>query len=401
MRVACFATSVRSHIGGVLSVAAELAKAGAEVRVWTDPAFKLEVAAAGAQFSDLFAGRSLCQLGDVSQPRPARYVTFAAIFADSLASEVRAWAPNVVVAEGFALIGRIVAEQLGRPWLLINSGHCVNGACHRDVIAREFPGEISGACWNAVEILKSRYGLTGASPYSFISDPSPWANIHVEPAEWWDGGKGHEVNNIEFFGSLSGRELQDGSRGRADREARRIYASLGTVVWRYWKDEAAAVLRSVAEGVALVEGASLTIGLGGAGLAEPEIAGLKKYGATVIPYADQPAILSCSDAFITHHGLGSTHEAVAARVPMLSYPFVGDEPSLAGLSQSFGLAKPLRNMALPLSCPPAPETVAQSLEALLADARIEERLDTAWEWERRTMAERPRVAKRLLEFALC
>ncbi len=45
--------------------------------------------------------------------------------------------------------------------------------------------------------------------------------------------------------------------------------------------------------------------------------------------------------FVTHHGLKSTHEAIWQRVPMISYPFFGDQPALAALCQRLGLAVPL------------------------------------------------------------
>ena len=44
---------------------------------------------------------------------------------------------------------------------------------------------------------------------------------------------------------------------------------------------------------------------------------------------------------VTHHGLQSTHEAIDNLVPMLSYPFFGDQPSQAAFCQVLGIAVPL------------------------------------------------------------
>jgi UDP:flavonoid glycosyltransferase YjiC (YdhE family) len=386
-------------MGGVLAIAAELSKAGAEARLWSGEALRPRVAGTGVQFCDLFNGRTPSLLGDTSIPMPARQVTFAAKYAESLAAEMRAWSPALIVVEGFTLIGSVAAELLGKPWVLINAGHNVNGAAHRRAIAEEFPSNISGACWAAVDILKSRYGLSDASPYSYISEPSPWSTIFLEPREWQGEAERLALRNIEFFGSSPGGELP---RERSARQAstRKVYASFGTVVWRYWKNETLAILRSIADGVALAKGASLTIGLGGASLSDHEMTGLLKHGATVIPYADQPAILRESSVFITHHGLGSTHEAVAAQVPMLSYPLFGDQPGLAALSLSFGLAKPLRDMNKPFTCVPSADQVALALDAVFADSEaMRERLSEACKWERCAIAARPAAAKRLIKLA--
>ncbi len=61
----------------------------------------------------------------------------------------------------------------------------------------------------------------------------------------------------------------------------------------------------------------------------------------VLPYLNQMEILRESDLFVTHHGLNSTHEAIRARVPMISYPFFGDQPALARKCQELGLATAL------------------------------------------------------------
>jgi UDP:flavonoid glycosyltransferase YjiC (YdhE family) len=398
-RIACIVSPNHpTHLGGILSVAAELVKAGAEVRVWTGQAFAPRIASIGAHFADLLEGRCPSQLRDESRPVPVRQVAFAAHYADSLASDLRAWAADLIISEGFTLIGRIAAEVLNKPWVLINAGHNVNCAAYRAVAGREVPNAISETCWAAVEILRCRYGLKDASPYYYAGDQSPWANVFLEPREWATEAGRLDLANAFFFGASQGDGARDERPGRRDSGAKTVYASLGVTVWRYLRNEALAILRGIAEAAPLVKGASLSIGLGGACLAEDELAELRKYGATVYEYADQPARLSESGAFITHHGMGATHDAVAARVPMLSYPLFADQPALAALSQAFGLAKPLKCMSEPPAPAPAPERVAQSLEELFANSRpAGERLDAAWEWEAAAMAARPALARRLIE----
>jgi len=83
-----------------------------------------------------------------------------------------------------------------------------------------------------------------------------------------------------------------------------------------------------------------------------------KPNVRVVEYADQWEALRESDVFITHHGLNSTHEAVFNRVPMISYPFFGDQPALAAKCRRFGSAVPLNAF---LAWPRKPKDVSAAL----------------------------------------
>ena len=106
-----------------------------------------------------------------------------------------------------------------------------------------------------------------------------------------------------------------------------------------------------------------------------------------------------TDVFITHHGLGSTHEAVACGVPMLSLPFFWDQPALAKRTQELGLALPLIDGVMPGNTLP-PAAVRDGLDRLAAErAAILDRLHTARQWEARTIASRPEIARQILAIA--
>jgi len=104
---------------------------------------------------------------------------------------------------------------------------------------------------------------------------------------------------------------------------------------------------------------------------------------------DAQRLLQETDIFITHHGLSSTHEAILHRVPMISYPFFWDQPTLATRCQELGIAIPLADS---VQGPVQPADVTNAMQQV-AERKIDllEGLETARAWERQVMADREAV----------
>jgi NDP-glycosyltransferase len=400
IRIACFAMMSDSHFSGTLELAHQLAKARARVRIWTEQSFAPAARQFGFDFADLYRDRPFAKADNISLLLAIRNVSFAATYADHLSEEVRSWAPQIIIVEGFALIGRLVAERLKLPWVLVNASHLVNDEDQRRIVQSEYPSLISPQCVEAVKRLREDYGLANASPYSFISDPSPWLNVHLEPAEWVTAEQRRKTTDIVFFGSLNAVAIQQRkSTGRRPGQTA-VYASFGTVVARYWPEETFNALHSLAVAVGGFGGARLTIGLGGVAIEPAKIVKLEKLGAKVIKFADQWDELANHDIFVTHHGLSSTHEAVAQKIPMLSWPFVNDQPELAALSQHFGLAVAVSADRSRIRVTPDADMFARAMaDALGRYDDMQKNLKTARDWELRTIEQRPQGARKVLQLA--
>jgi len=389
-----------SHFSGTLELVHQLAKTPAKVRIWSELSFAPVAQQFGFEFADLYWDRPLESADNISLLRAIRYVSFAATYADHLVEEVRSWAPQIVLVEGFALIGRLVAERLNLPWVLVNASHLINGEDQRRIVRSEYPSLISPQCLAAVKRLREDYGLANASPYSFISDPSPWLNVHLEPAEWVTPDQRRKATDIVFFGSLNATSLQQKkSYGRRPGKTA-VYASFGTVMARYWPEETFNALHSLAVAVSHFSGVRLTIGLGGLAMDPAKIARLEKLGAKIINFADQLDELANHDIFVTHHGLSSTHEAIAQKIPMLSWPFVNDQPDLAAMSQHFGLAIAISPDRSCIHVAPDADMFAQALTNALGQYDdMRKNLETARNWELRTIEQRPLGARKVLQLA--
>lgn len=382
------------HLHCLLPVVDGLRRRGHPVVVMTKPEFAPSVRDAGARFVDLYDGCPLAAADGESIPVPSRFVTFAAAYADVLTSRVGALAPSLVLYDTFTVVAPLVARALGIPSVNVFANHA---AVPERVIAalRADPRVATAeACHRAVATLRDVHGITHASPFLYVDNLSPVLNLYPEPPQFLAPEDRAAFEPVAFFGCL--REPQVG-RPRAPafgpRRGRRVYVSFGTIIWWYFAEAAVGVLRSVVEVLGGTD-AEVVISLGHHPLDEATRASLAAPGVRVLDYVDQIAALDEADVFVTHHGINSTHEAIWAGVPMVSYPFFGDQPALAHRCQDLGLA-------VPLATEPRGAVDAAAVHGALARlesdrTQIEARLAVARAWEEETLAGRPAVLDRLV-----
>lgn len=386
------AMSDANHFRRIRPVVARTVAAGARATVFTDRAFAPLVEQAGAEFRDLLAGRPDAVEDDSSLPVPARFVTFAARHGPAICDEVAACSPGAVVHTAFSVIGRVVAESLGVPRVLVCSGHNVLASRLAEIGLP--PIAPSEACLAAVETLHDRFGIADASPLSYVSPASPDLNLYCEPQQFLTVEERAAFDPVAYFGStLDGLEARPPA---PPRPLELVYVSFGTIVWRYFRDEALDAIEAIAAALGRRPGVRMVVSLGGADVDRPRLERIVSEHVRIERWVDQWEVLAEADVFVTHHGVNSTHEAVLAGVPMLSAPFFWDQPALAARCAELGVA-------LPLGSPCRGLTEAEILSALDELARrrdaMQDALARAREWELETIAGRDAVAGRILELA--
>lgn len=400
--VALFAMPDRNHFQLLCPIVAGLAERGATAHVFTHRDFAGDVEQAGGEFVDLFTARPVASADSESRPLSCRYVTYAAHYAQDVARDLRSIGPSLVISDTFAVIGRVVALMLGLPYVNVVPGHYPDPARVAEELRADLPVSLSPRCLRAVDTLRDDYGIEDASPFSYISGVSPFLNVHCEPSQFMTAAERRAAEPAAFFGSLpvgcaalTGRDSAPPAEpGVVDLA---VYVSLGTIIWRYWTAEALEALTAIARAIAATRGASATISLGGAEVSDDHLRALRQPNVRIERYVDGWRALGQANAFITHQGTSSTQEAIFSRVPMISYPFFGDQPALSERCASLGLSTPL------VRRPRAPVTEADVHAAL---GRLQEHrrpmrtaLERAREWELGTLAGRGAVIDRILGLA--
>lgn len=354
-------------------IVAALARRGLAVRVWTGAAAQRAFEAETHQLP----GVDTVDLD--SFPPPCRYVTHAAEQAPRLAEALQT---DLIVYDQFAVIGRVLGHRLQLPHVAVCAGHNRPPTkVHAQMAARSWPRP-SLACRRAAREL-AESGLPDVSPFFYLRALSPDLNLCSEPPEFLPPDERAGFEPLAFFGSQP--SLPAPTRGRG------VYVALGTLALAHYRKPVHAFLRTLI-GVLADRGEPALVSLGGG--ASPDLGGR---GVRVESFVDQQAALRDARVFVTHHGLNSTHEAIAHGVPMLSAPLFADQPDLALRCQRFGIA-------LPLGHPRVQPVEAERIHAVLDEAGAREdelhaALARARAWEERVIAGRDAVIDRMLSLA--
>jgi UDP:flavonoid glycosyltransferase YjiC (YdhE family) len=390
----------RSHLQRLLAVVAGLARRDVAVSVFTDGRFREPVERVGGRLVDLFERYPLEAADATSRPLPCRYVSFAGYYAEALMAEMARLRPALIVYDTFAVIGFVLGRELGVPYVNVCAGHDMSPANAIARLEHDRRLALSEAGRRAIDRLRDRWGVLDASHHSYFTSISPYLNLYCEPEAFLSPGARQALEPVAFFGSLPPPEMmphRDGEAwglGSPDASSLRVYASCGSVVWRYYVPEALGALTALAEAIATTEYARALISLGGHPLPTDLRARLQHPRVDVADYVDQWRVLQHASLFMTHHGLNSTHEAIYHRVPMLSYPFFGDQPHLAARCQELGLA-------IPVVDTPRASVTAEDFRRALARAatespRLVRSLGRVREWEREVLESREAVIDQIL-----
>ena len=391
LRAALITVPMTGHFKRALLVTRILRQAGIEIHSFSGAERRAAFEREGAFFHDLYQTRPMEAADSRSLPFPMRQVAFSAHYAESLAAEINSLRPDVIIYGTFSVIGFTVARILRLPSVAICAGHNFYPQRALEIMSTDPRVHVAEECWEAISVLRERYGIQHASPFLYYDTLSPHLNIIGEPIEFFTAEDRARFAPCVFSGAFNSPQLPEAKRF-CSKKGLRIYVSFGTIAANYFGEHIKKTIAVINDVLGSDKHCQVRIGLGDSRALE----GLKAEDSIeVIPWADQWNELQQADLHITHHGLNSTHESCFHKVPMLSYPFLGDQPFLAARCQELGIALHLENGA---SAPVAHDRLNDCLEQFLSKRQeLNQRMEEAHQWERNAIREQSSVAQAVLD----
>jgi UDP:flavonoid glycosyltransferase YjiC (YdhE family) len=392
--------TVSAHLSRDLAVIEALVEGGLRVVAFGDHLARQGTEEFGAEFVDIYDG-DLDAGYDDSFPVPIRFVTFAGEQAGKVLRMVGPRRPGVVVSDSMAIVGRVVAQALEIPHVIVWSGH-ISHAGQIPEIMRRPDLHVSERCRDAVTRLGKEWRIDDASPFLYRPRPSPDLNLYGEPAQWLPVDQRSHYEPVRFFGSLSSGRVRAAARGPGQPAmfspgaTLRVYAAFGAATTLSVRPEVLPAFEAIVDAVQARPGVELLIGLG----RHPREALTRRQSdrLRVHNYADQWRALAEADVFITHQGTKSTHEAIFHQVPMVSYPLQSDQPRVARDCQQLNLAVALTQEQL---APVQARHVLAALDHVRENRQaMLEALAVARTWEQRVIAGRPAIVEEIGRLAV-
>lgn len=194
---------------------------------------------------------------------------------------------------------------------------------------------------------------------SVWSECSPWLHLHVLP-ELLAFPRSPEPPRLHV-----GPLVDPGARAAVDFDWQRldgrplVYVSLGTL-----QNQVPETFRRICE-AALGLDCQLLVSFGGGG--RPEGLGVLPGEPWEVPFAPQLEVLQRAALFVSHAGMNSAVESLAAGVPLVMLPVGNDQPGVAARVHAAGAGISLRSSKVSVA------RIRQALEAVLGDPAYAER----------------------------
>ena len=333
MKIAWFCIPAAGHTNPTLAVVRTLTEAGHAVRYYSFQDYRERIEAAGAAFIPVDAYCTEMHLSPADGKRIATDTAFATkVLADTtlaidkaMLAELRAFQPDVIVADSMALWGKLLAIKLGVPFVSSTTTFAFNKDSAQ--VMQQGLGDLFRLLMSLPKINRELKRLQRAG-YQVKSILDVVQNDN-------------STNTIVYTSRL----LQPSAESFSDRyvfvgpsvtqapplprltERKRVYISMGTV-----NNDMPTLYKAVI--AALADQYELILSVGQQ--VDPASLGELPPHVTAAQHVNQMAVLADCDAFLTHCGMNSVSEALYCGVPLVLFPQTAEQRGVANRTAELG-----------------------------------------------------------------
>ena len=357
MKIAWFCIPAAGHTNPTLAVVRRLTDMGHAVRYYSFRAFQEKLEAAGAEFIPVDKYCAEIHLSPADGKRIATDTAFATkVLADTtlavdeaLLTNLRAWQPDVIVADSMALWGKLLAIKLGVPFVSSTTTFAFNKESAQ--VMQQGLGDLFRLLLSLPKINRQlkrlqKAGYQVKSILDVVQNDNA-TNTIVYTSKYFQPSAESFSDRYRFVGP-SVTEKAPLPR-LTDRP--RVYISMGTV-----NNDMPALYRNCI--AALAGKYELVISTGSQ--VDPAALGELPLHVTAAPHVDQLAVLADCDAFLTHCGMNSVSEALYCGVPLVLFPQTAEQKGVANRTAELGAGLLLADTTESAICAAVDAVIADS-----------------------------------------
>ncbi|MBE5797509.1 MAG: glucosyltransferase [Clostridiales bacterium] len=333
MKLAWFCIPAAGHTNPTLEVVRTLTEAGHHVRYYSFQAFREKLEAVGAEVVTIDDYCAEMKLGPDAGVRIAKDTAFATkVLADTtlavdeaLLDDLRAYGPEVIVADSMAMWGKLLAIKLGVPFVCSTTTFAFNQ--HSAKVMKQ-------SLWDLVKLL---LGMPKINRELKRLQDKGYAVKSILDVVQNDNDTNTVVYTSDYFQPCAdtfsdkyafvGPSVREAAPLPRTSDRKRVYISMGTV-----NNDMPALYRTCI--AALADRYELILSVGKS--VDPASLGELPPHVTAAQHVDQMAVLADCDAFLTHCGMNSVSEALYCGVPLVLFPQTAEQQGVANRTAELG-----------------------------------------------------------------
>lgn len=333
MKIAWFCIPAAGHTNPTLAVVRHLTEAGHTVCYYSFEAYREKITAAGAEFIPVDEYCAEMHLSPADGKRIATDTAFATkILADTtlaldeaMLAELRAYQPDVIVADSMSLWGKLFAIKLGVPFVSSTTTFAFNKESAQ--VMQQGLGDLLKLLLALPKINRQlkrlqKAGYQVKSILEVIQNDNN-TNTIVYTSKHFQPSAESFSDRYAFVGpSVTEKAPLPRQTSRP-----RVYISMGTV-----NNDMPALYRACI--AALADKYELILSVGEQ--VDPASLGELPPHVIAAQRVDQMAVLADCDAFLTHCGMNSVSEALYCGVPLVLFPQTAEQKGVANRTAELG-----------------------------------------------------------------